>query len=414
MSLSIYNLALYFYYFAIVCYSMFNKKAKLWIYGRKQTQYLVDTYGLNEFKGAILCHASSLGEFEQLRPLIERIKTSHPQEKIIVSFFSPSGFEVRKNYELADKVLYLPFDQKKQIQSFLAQLLPKVIIIVRYEFWINTITTAKQLNIPIFLIAASFRKEQIFFRFYGSIFKKLLLCYQQIFVVQSNNIELLQQIGISTVTFAPDTRIDRVVSIAVQQKEIPLITLFLENTECSIVAGSTWDSDLAVILPYIHLYPNKKYIIAPHHIDEKSLIEIESKLTIPNIRYSKLSDNFTKGTNVLIIDNFGMLASLYSYGKFAYIGGGFGSSVHNALEAVVYKKPVFFGPHYKKAIECINLIELQAAYCVLTSSSLSTKIALLESSEIAYNEVSHRAYHYIETNKGGSEIIYKYILPFLA
>lgn len=414
MSLSIYNLSLYLYYFAIRCYSTFNKKAELWLNGRAETKQLIQTKALKPFKGALLFHAASLGEFEQARPLIEKIRALHPHQKIVVSFFSPSGYEVRKKYELADKVLYLPYDFPANIEPFLQQLAPKAIIIVRYEFWINTIKAAKRLHIPIYLIAASFRKDQIFFQAYGTLFKKLLKTYKKIFVTKNSHIELLKSIDITEVSLAPDTRIDRVIDIAAQQKELAMIQLFLENKTCCIVAGSTWNKDLDILIPYLIQHPDRKYIIAPHHIDEGTLQAIESKLTIPNIRYSKLSNNFVLGTNVLIIDNFGMLSSLYKFGKYAYIGGGFGTSVHNVLEATVYGKPVFFGPHFKKANECIDLIEQEAAFSIIDAAAFSNKINALESSEILYQKASEQALKYIESNKGGTEIIYQNILPLLA
>ena len=413
MSLIIYNIALVFYYYIICSISIFNKKAKLWLNGRKATQQLLETHQLAAFKGAIICHAASLGEFEQLRPFIEKLKEEYPSQKIIVTFFSPSGYEVQKNYSLADKVLYLPFDFKGKIKPFLKQLSPIAIIIVRYEFWLNTINTAHQLKIPLFLISASFRKDQVFFKFYGGLFRKALKCFNIIFVVQKSNVEDLHKIAVHNVIYAPDTRLDRVIRIANSSQTPPLIEDFLNNKDCALVCGSTWSEDLSIILPYMNSHPAKKYIVAPHHIDEKTIQEIEKKLTISNIRYSALSSNLNKEINVLIIDNFGMLASLYRYGKCAYIGGGFGVSVHNVLEAAVHGKPVLFGPYHEKAIECLQLKMNGIGFEVTSGAEFSKRIIELEENVSTHQKISKAAHTFIQTNQGGTDIIYDKIKPFI-
>ena len=406
MSLIIYNIALVFYYSIIRSISIFNKKAKLWLEGREATQKLIETHQLYDFKGAIICHAASLGEFEQLRPFIEKVKEDYPAQKIIVTFFSPSGYEVQKNYRLADKVLYLPFDFKTKIKPFLTQLSPIALIIVRYEFWLNTIEIAHQLKIPLFLISASFRKDQVFFKFYGGLFRKALNRFNTIFVIRENNVADLHSIGVENVIYAPDTRLDRVIRIATSSKKPPFIEDFLNHKECTLVCGSTWSEDLSIILPYINNHRTKKFIIAPHHIDEKTIQEIEKKLTISNIRYSALSSNLNQEINVLIIDNFGMLASLYRYGKCAYVGGGFGVSVHNVLEAAVYGKPVLFGPHHLKAVECHQLIISGIGFEVNHEHEFSKRMKELEENLSKYQQISKAAHTFIVANQGGTAIIY--------
>ena len=413
MSLIIYNIALIFYYYIISSISIFNKKAKLWINGRKSTQRLIETHQLEEFKGAIIFHAASLGEFEQVRPILEKVKENFPIQKIIVTFFSPSGYEVQKNYRLADKVLYLPFDFKSKIQPFFEQLSPVALIIVRYEFWLNTIEIAHQQKIPLFLISASFRKNQIFFKFYGGIFRRALQRFNAIFVTQESNLLSLKKIGIINAIHAPDTRLDRVISIAKTIKSFPLIEDFLSQKECILVCGSTWNEDLPIILPFINRNAGKKFIIAPHHIDEKTIQEIEKKLTITNIRYSLLSNNFDKEINVLIIDNFGMLSSLYRYGKSAYIGGGFGTSVHNVLEAAVYGIPVLFGPKHIKAIECRQLIDHGIGFEICNVEEFSKRMIALANNASSFKEISEAANSFIKNNQGGTAIIYDKILPLL-
>jgi 3-deoxy-D-manno-octulosonic-acid transferase len=412
VSLIIYNIALIFYYSIICSISIFNKKAKLWLNGRRATQQLLENHELAAYKGAIICHAASLGEFEQLRPFIEKVKEEYPTQKIIVTFFSPSGYEVQKNYNLADKVLYLPFDFKDKIKPLLTQISPCAMIIVRYEFWLNTINIAHQQKIPLFLISASFRKDQVFFKYYGGLFRNALRCFNLIFVVQKSNVDDLYKIAVQNVIYAPDTRLDRVLRIANSSKTPPLIEDFLNKKDCALVCGSTWSEDLPIILPYINNYPTKKIIIAPHHIDEKTIREIEKKLTISNIRYSALSNNFDKEINVLIIDNFGMLASLYKYGKCAYVGGGFGTSVHNVLEAAVYGKPVLFGPHHKKAVECLQLKMNGIGFEVTSEVEFSKQITALIDNREGYQEISKAAQSFIQTNQGGTNIIYDKIKPF--
>ena len=405
----IYYIGLQLYYCILLIASLFSKKAKLWIAGRNQTHQSIVNNELTNFKNAIWIHASSLGEFEQARPLIEKIKLAYSNQNIVVTFYSPSGYEYRKDYALANKVYYLPYDTSNDVKKFIDQLNPKLVIWVRYEFWYYTLQYLHQKNIPVYLISASFRSNQLFFKNYGQFYRNILLFFKKIFVINTISQNLLKQLAISNTQVIPDTRMDRVMTIANNTTPNNLIEKFLVDKKCLIIAGSTWQADIDILIPFINKYNEFAYMIAPHQLEESNIKYIEQKLTIPNIRYSKLADKESIFENVLIIDNMGMLASLYKYGKYTYVGGGFGVSVHNVLEAIVYKKPVFFGPHFKKQFECSLLIDKDVAQVVYTSEDITKNILALENDENSYQKICMNAHEYVLENKGGTDIIYKSI-----
>lgn len=413
MQLLFYNIALQFYFIIIKIAALFSNKAKLFVDGRKQTAISIANNEFSIYQNCIWIHASSLGEFEQARPLIEKIKLQNPAEKIVVSFYSPSGYEFRKNYNLADKVFYLPYDTSHQVQQLIDQLAPKLVVWVRYEFWYYTLQYLQEKKIPSYLISASFRANQIFFKSYGRLFKSILTYFQQIFVINKDSQDLLKSISINNTQIVPDTRMDRVISIANASPVNPLIDKFLVNKKCLLIAGSTWQADIDILSPFINAHPEFAFMIAPHQLDESNIKYIEQKLTIPNIRYSSLADKESIFESVLIIDNMGMLASLYKYGKYTYVGGGFGVSVHNVLEAIVYNKPVYFGPHHHKQFECSRLIENKVAQVVYTSEEIAKAILSLENNEAVYLQLCTTAQNYVDTNKGGTDMIFNVIKKHL-
>lgn len=414
MSVFLYTISLRCYFFAIQIAALFSSKAKLWMAGRKQLSTLLKQNKLAQLHGCVWVHASSLGEFEQARPLIERIKKQDANQKILLSFYSPSGYEHRKNYELADQVIYLPMDTSKDVELLITQAAPSCVIWVRYEFWHHVLTQLKARQIPTYLISASFRSDQIFFRFYGQLFRNILNNFNSIFVINEQSQILLQQTGINNSILAPDTRMDRVYAIASNSAPIAAIEKFLNNRACKLVAGSTWQADINILFQSINSDNQNTYIIAPHHVDEANLSYIESKLTIPNIRFSQLKNKESIFEQVLIIDNMGMLASLYKYGKYAYVGGGFGVSVHNVLEAIVYDKPVMFGPHHRKQFECGELIKKEVATVVYTSKEIADYMADLDQNEDTYKQKCQAANHYVSTHIGGTEMIYNQIQKHLS
>lgn len=410
----IYNASLHLYKNVLQFTAHFNNQAHAWVQGRQAIKHALHENKLEQYKGAIWVHAASLGEFEQARPIIERIKDDYPTQKIIVSFFSPSGYEVRKNYALADYVCYLPFDtDTNQITQCIEQLSPSIVLWVRYEFWQNTLRLLYENKVPTVLIAASFRDSQLFFKWYGKSYLQILHYFSTIFCTRQQDVTRLHQHGIMHAIHANDTRIDRVCDIASKQVPDASILDFIGNRKCMLVAGSTWVADIDILSIWMNKHPEWVYIIAPHHIDETTLCTIEKKLTIPNIRYTALKNKGTTFENVLLVDTIGMLAAIYRLGQYAYVGGGFGTSVHNVLEAAVYNVPIMFGPHYHKQAECSELLSCNSAHIVYTSEEIDTYIKHLENNPESYQKIQQNTKEYVDDHKGGTEQILKHIKSYL-
>lgn len=381
-----------------------NSKARLWLNGRKGIFDRMASV-LKSGEKRIWIHASSLGEFEQGRPVIEKLKEQKPDYKIVLTFFSPSGYEIRKNYPGADYIFYLPMDTRTNSRKFLDIIQPRTAIFVKYEFWYHYLNGLRDRHIPLYLISANFRSNQHFFSWYGGWFKKLLHNFEHIFVQNEASYKLLNHIGIKDVTIAGDTRFDRVYSIASAAKELPEVKKFAGDSFC-LVAGSTWEPDEEYLIKYMNetRYP-VKLIIAPHEIREQNIQEIIRKTDKKVIRYSQLNKDVDGSADVLIIDNIGMLSSLYRYGKVAYIGGGFGKGIHNILEAATFGLPVLFGPNYGKFQEAVNLIRAGGAFPVADYPALKTSLDSLITDKDKNNSCSRIARQFVEKNLGATGII---------
>lgn len=358
--------------------SLFHTKARLMCQGQRQTAELLRRANLSGQR-CIWFHAASLGEFEQGRPLIEKIKAQDPQCKILLTFFSPSGYEVRKNYPLADVVCYLPFDTRRRVREFLDLAQPSVAIFIKYEFWANYLFELKRREIPTYIISAIFRPEQPFFRWYGAPFRALLHCYTHLYIQDDASKQLLEKAGIQgNVTVTGDTRYDRVWEIRRAAKEIPEVESLLQAADGervrTLVAGSSWPQDEEILIPYFNARPELKLIIAPHEIHEEHLRSIEAMLKRPALRLSAARGKDLRDYSCLIIDCFGLLSSVYRYGEIAYIGGGFGVGIHNTLEAAVYDIPVIFGPEYQKFREACDLVECGGGFAVHSQSEFTAKM----------------------------------------
>lgn len=358
--------------------SLFHTKARLMCQGQRQTAELLRRANLSGQR-CIWFHAASLGEFEQGRPLIEKIKAQDPQCKILLTFFSPSGYEVRKNYPLADVVCYLPFDTRRRVREFLDLAQPSVAIFIKYEFWANYLFELKRREIPTYIISAIFRPEQPFFRWYGAPFRALLHCYTHLYIQDDASKQLLEKAGIQgNVTVTGDTRYDRVWEIRRAAKEIPEVESLLQAADGervrTLVAGSSWPQDEEILIPYFNARPELKLIIAPHEIHEEHLRSIEAMLKRPALRLSAARGKDLRDYSCLIIDCFGLLSSVYRYGEIAYIGGGFGVGIHNTLEAAVYDIPVIFGPEYRKFREACDLVECGGGFAVHSQSEFTSKM----------------------------------------
>ena len=404
LNLGIYNLAIFIYRLGIFIASFFNQKAKFWIDGRKDIFQKIKSQ-LPDNQKLIWIHCASLGEFEQGRPLIEKIKTTHPHFKIFLTFYSPSGYEIRKNYPHADYIFYLPADSPKNAKRFLDLVRPTVSIFVKYEFWYHYLHQLQEREIPTFLVSAVFRKDQIFFKSYGSFFKNILPFFNHIFVQNKNSKTLLLQNGIKNVTVAGDTRVDRVLDIQKNAQSFGVIEAFKGTTDI-LIGGSTWSADEDILIEWIHEQKDFrwKFILAPHDISEHRLIEIEKKLKVNSIRFSKTNTLNATAAKVMIIDNIGMLSSIYQYGKIAFIGGGFGAGVHNTLEPITFGLPVIFGKKYQKFEEAKYLVKSGGGFSVLIFLDFNKIMKNLDE-EIFYNNASTNAKNYILENQGATEKI---------
>ncbi len=418
---ALYSLNIFFYGIAIRIASLFHAKANLWVKGRRNLFADLQKKIGNDQKKIAWFHCASLGEFEQGRPLIEKFSKENPSYRILLTFFSPSGFEVRKNYSGAEIVCYLPLDTRGNAKRFIEIVKPDVVFFVKYEFWLNILREIKKKNIPHFLVSAIFRKDQIFFKSYGKIFRDALKGYSWIFTQEKNSSDLLKSISISSVEEAGDTRFDRVREISESAKVIPVAAAFSGENKKVIVAGSTWPSDEEFLFPSMKkpFEAGWKFIVAPHELGETHLSSIENKLHeagIPAneiIRFSKADENSVVGKKVLIIDNIGMLSALYHYGKIAYIGGGFGKSIHNILEAAVYGRPVIFGPRWEKFHEAENLLQLGGAICVHDENELKVILNKLVGDDELREYKSIVSYEFVQSNCGATKKIMEQVQTFL-
>ncbi len=368
----IYSAGLWIYYLGILTASVFNPKARLWIRGRKGIFHQIRERVKDD--PLIWVHVASLGEFEQGRPVMEEIKRRCQQYKILLTFFSPSGYEIRRNYGGADYIFYLPLDTRRNARRFIQRVKPAMAIFVKYEFWYHYIHQLNRNRIPVYLISGIFRQDQVFFRWYGGWFRKILLHFNHLFVQTEESLDLLSHIKVNQVTLAGDTRFDRVLQIASATREIPLAASFKGHGPC-LVAGSTWPGDEVFLLSYINEYKGQaKFIIAPHEIQEEHIQKITQQLKKPFIRFSLARDASIADKQVLIIDNIGMLSSLYRYGDIAYIGGGFGKGIHNILEAATFGLPILFGPNYAKFNEAVELINLGGAVSFTAMDALKARL----------------------------------------
>lgn len=407
-----YNFAIHLYSTVVKGISPFHKKAKLMIQGQRNTNALLREK-IEKEGNYIWFHASSLGEFEQGRPMIEKIKREYPRYKILLTFFSPSGYEVRKNYLGADVICYLPFDTLSNVREFLDLARPKMAIFIKYEFWANYLTELKRRNIPTYIISAIFRKEQWFFKWYGAGYRKVLNCFNRLFVQDEASLRLLVAQGIPQVSVCGDTRFDRVMDIRNETKEIALIERFVTLPDGSkaltLVAGSSWPQDEAILIAYFNEHPELKLIIAPHEIHEEHLKYIESLLKRPFIRFSEAAEQSVADKDCIIINCFGLLSSIYRYGEIAYVGGGFGTGIHNVLEAAVYGIPVIFGPKYHKFKEAHDLIATRGGFSVADASQFSAKLDEFLTYKEALASAGENAGRLVKDHVGATEKILKEI-----
>ena len=401
----LYNLGIGAYHLAVRLASPFHEKAGLLSKGRKEVwAKLKEIRRGNE--RLVWFHAASLGEFEQGRPLMEKLKHLEPETKILLTFFSPSGYEIRKNYAGADYILYLPADTKRNAKRFVEAFRPDAAVFVKYEFWFHYLNELNKRAIPVYLVSAIFRSEQPFFKTWGGLHRKMLGFFKYLYVQDEQSVNLLASIGVKNVLLTGDTRFDRVKQIADEAKEIDKVRLFC-NGQSAVVCGSTWQPDEDILMEYINTYSgNYKWIIAPHEIGEGHIKNILEKCTKKVVRYTQAGDDLAD-YDVLILDCIGLLSSIYRYGKIAYIGGGFGVSIHNTLEAAVYGIPVIFGPKYQKFNEAVNLIREGGAFSINSSAGLSGVLDSLINSPLLAETAGKQALTFVKSQLGATDIVLK-------
>ena len=409
MILFFYRLFIRLYPFALKLISPFNKKAGQWLRGRKNIFQKMNDQ-IKHDKPIIWFHCSSLGEFEQGRPLIEKLKAEFATHCILLTFFSPSGYEIRKDYKGADYIFYLPMDSRNNAKEFYSIINPKMVVFVKYEFWNYYLQEAKNRNIPLLLISGIFRKDQPFFSWHGGFHRKMLNCFTHFFVQNSDSTNLLASIGFTkNVTIAGDTRFDRVIEIAETEFSFPLIEQFIGQADV-VVAGSTWTEDDKELDHYANTRTHIKFIIAPHNIGEDRIKECLHLYNHSGLLSQLKNGNMPAGANTLIIDNIGMLNKLYKYATVSYVGGGFGrDGVHNILEAAVFGKPVVFGPEFEKFPEAGELIDAGGGFTVNNPLDLEVQIDSLLKKDSQYLLAGNASKKYVYSKTGSTQIILNYI-----
>lgn len=403
----IYNLVIYIYLFGVKLAALFSSKPAKMVKGHREVfDILRDKIDRNA--RYIWFHAASLGEFEQGRPLIERIRKEHPEYRILQTFFSPSGYEVRKNYQGADIVCYLPFDTARNVRRFIEMVNPCMVFFIKYEFWQNYLNTLYKKGIPVYSVSSIFRPNQIFFRWYGKDYRKVLKTFSHLFVQNEVSEKLLASIGVTDVTIVGDTRFDRVLDICTVAKDLPLVKAFKGNSK-TFVAGSSWGPDEDIFIRYFNEHPEMKLVIAPHVVSDSHLKEIMEKVKRPCVRYTEATAENVSKADCLIIDCYGLLSSIYRYGEISYIGGGFGVGIHNVLEAAVYGIPVIFGPNNKKFREAQHLLEKKGGFEINDYEEFKRLMDRFLTDNSYLQQAGNAAGDYVKNNSGALEKIMKAI-----
>jgi len=407
-----YNITVFLADLLLKAIALFNPKIKLFVEGRRET-----FARLNEAIGredrVIWFHCASLGEFEQGRPIIEAAKTQFKDHKILLTFFSPSGYEVRKNYAFADLIVYLPLDKKSEVKKFVAMAHPSLAVFIKYEFWPNILNELKNEQIPVILVSGIFRQAQAFFKFYGGWMRSTLHSFIHFFVQNENSKALLQEIDFKNVTVSGDTRFDRVFAISQQNNSLDFIEAFVRN-QYTLVAGSTWPGDEELLVKYINddFGTDERYIIAPHNINEKAIRELKDSIKKKTVLYSDKEP--TANARVFIVDTIGILNKIYSYGDVAYVGGGFGKSgIHNVLEPAAFGCPLIIGPNYQKFREAVDLVDNGACEVITDQHTLKQCLDKLRSDETLRSKKGRTAKSYVQENTGATKIIIDYMKHIL-
>ncbi|WP_196852935.1 3-deoxy-D-manno-octulosonic acid transferase [Flavobacterium sp. CAN_S2] len=408
--LSLYNLIVQFAGFLLKIMALFSQKMKLFVDGRKVVFPLLEQK-IKPTDKTIWFHAASLGEYEQGLPVIEKIKDKFPSHKIVVTFFSPSGYEVRKNNAVADVTVYLPLDTKKNAQQFLQLVHPDLVFFIKYEYWPNYLAELKKSNTKTYLISGILRPNQLFFKWYGGFYRDALDAFTYFFVQNETSKKLLQQLGKTNVAVSGDTRFDRVATILEKDNSLDFISDFKDN-KLTIVVGSSWPKDEDLVVNFINSNTfDVKFIIAPHNIKEEQIQQLKNSITKKTVLFSQKEGKQLADFNVFIIDTIGILTKIYSYADIAYVGGGFGNpGVHNVLEPATFGVPILIGPNYSHFAEAIALVNMEACVSVNNQKELNEALENLIHNDDIRNEKGHMCSTFVQMNKGATAIILKNIL----
>jgi 3-deoxy-D-manno-octulosonic-acid transferase len=407
--LFLYNLLLLFASQIVKLLALFSPKIKLFVEGRKTVFQSLESK-ISSSDKLIWFHVASLGEYEQGLPVMEKIKKEFPNHKIVVTFFSPSGFEVRKNNSIADACVYLPLDTKSNAQKFLKLVHPDLVFFIKYEYWPNYLNELKKLNIKTYLISGIFRENQAFFQWYGGFYRNALKAFDYFFVQNESSKLLLQKLGFNNVKISGDTRFDRVVSILERDNSLDFIKLFKNNT-ITIVIGSSWPKDESLLVNYINQTNEKvKFIIAPHNIKVEQIQELKNSITKKTVLFSEKENTDLSNYDVLIVDTIGILTKIYSYAEIAYVGGGFGNpGIHNILEPATFGIPIIVGPNFTNFAEAVALVHQEGCVCVANQNELIDAFSNLISNEDIRHEKGHICSTFVQMNKGATNVIMKHI-----
>ena len=405
----LYNLIVQIAGFLLKIIALFSPKIKLFVDGRK-TVFTTLAEKIKPEDKTIWFHAASLGEYEQGLPVIEKIKEKYPSHKIVITFFSPSGYEVRKNNQVADVTVYLPLDTKKNAQEFIQLVHPELVFFIKYEYWPNYLNELKKQNIKTYLISGVFREKQSFFKWYGGFYRNALKTFDYFFVQNESSKKLLQSIGFNNVKISGDTRFDRVVSILERNNDLDYIEQFKNNTT-TIVIGSSWPKDENLLVDYINQASEKvKFIIAPHNIKAEQIANFKKQITKSIVLYSEKDNKDLAEYPVFLIDTIGILTKIYSYADIAYVGGGFGNpGVHNILEPATFGVPIVIGPNYSHFAEATALVNLEGCISISNGSELKEAFDTLLQNQDERFEKGHVCHTFIQMNKGATDVILKHI-----
>lgn len=401
--------------FLIKIPALFSPKIKLFVDGRKNVFNILQSK-INPNDKTIWFHSASLGEYEQGLPVMEKIKEKFPNHKIILTFFSPSGYEVRKNNSVADVTVYLPLDTKNNAKKFIKLVHPEMVFFIKYEFWVNYLNELKKANIKTYLISGIFRKNQAFFKWYGGFYRNVLHSFDYFFVQNESSKKLLQSLGFQNIKISGDTRFDRVVTILERDNYLDFIEKF-KNNKTTIVAGSTWQKDEELLVNFINQSDrNTKFIIAPHNIKPDQIANLKSLINKKTVLFSEISPDSQNDKlidyQVFIINTIGILTKIYSYADIAYVGGGFGTGLHNILEPATFGVPVVIGAEFSQFAEAMALVNLQGCISVKNQNELNETFSNLILNEDIRHEKGHICETFVQMNKGATDVILKHILEF--